>query len=80
MVILDPDYPHIVWSFDYRGWRLEVDCAEEDGQVVYSVWANHANGCAIAVPRALTQAAAIRCGKQYVDQRLQQQPAPQPKP
>jgi len=77
MVILNPDYPHIIWSFAYRGWQLEIDCAEEDGQVVYAVWANHATGCAIAVPRALTQEAAIRSGKQYVDRRLQH-PAPPP--
>jgi len=69
-MILNPDYPHIVWSFTYRGWRLEVDQSEEDGQVLYAVWANHEAGCAIAVPCALTQAEAIKRAKRYVDARM----------
>ena len=69
--ILNPDYPHIVWSFTYRGWRLEVDQSEADGQVLYTVWANHEAGCEIAVPYAVTQAAAIKQAKRYVDARMQ---------
>ncbi len=68
-MILNPDYPQIIWSFEYRGWRLELDRTEEDGQEVYAVWANHESGCAIAVPRALTKEDAIRRGKQYIERR-----------
>jgi len=69
-MILNPDYPHILWSFIYRGWRLEVDHSEEEGQVLYAVWANHEAGCAVAVPCALTQAEAIKRAKRYVDARM----------
>jgi hypothetical protein len=70
MAFLDPDYPHIIWAFHYRGWKLEIDQSALDGQVVYSVWANHETGCAIAVPCAHSRPEAIRRGKQYVDWRL----------
>lgn len=69
-MILNPDYPQIIWSFEYRGWTLDVDCTDTDGQEVYAVWANNDIGCAIAVPRATTKEEAIRRGKQYVDRRL----------
>ncbi|MBF2036536.1 MAG: hypothetical protein IGR92_13935 [Leptolyngbyaceae cyanobacterium T60_A2020_046] len=70
MFFAEPDYPHIVWAFNYRGWKLEIDRSETEGQVAYAVWASHADGCAIAVPYAPTQAEAIRRGKRYVDSRL----------
>lgn len=73
-MILDPDFPHIVLSFRYRGWQLELDQSEVDGDTVYAVWANHAQGYAIAVPCALTRAEAIRRAKRYVDTRCQQCP------
>ena len=69
-MILNPDFPHIVWSFTYRGWQLEVDQSEEDDQVLYAVWANHKAGCAVAVPCAFTQAEAIKRAKRYVDARI----------
>ncbi len=69
-MFLNPDIPHIVWSFTYREWRLEVDQSEEEGQVLYSVWANHEAGCAVAVPCAFTQTEAIKQAKRYVDARL----------
>jgi hypothetical protein len=69
-MILNPDFPHIIWSFTYRGWRLEVDQSATDGQVLYAVWANHEAGCAIAVPCAVTQAEAIKRAKKYVDARI----------
>ena len=68
--MLNPNFPHIIWSFTYRGWRLEVDQSEDDGQIVYSVWANYNVGCAVAVPLALSQTEAIKRAKQYVDGRL----------
>ena len=67
---LDPDFPHIIWSFTYRGSRLDVDQSEDEGQILYAVWANHSKGCAVAVPRALTREDAIRRAKRYVDFRL----------
>ncbi|MEB3213288.1 MAG: hypothetical protein VKL39_18205 [Leptolyngbyaceae bacterium] len=69
-MILNPDFPHIIWSFTYRGWQLEVDQSEDNGQVMYAVWANHEKGCAVAVPFASTQADAIKKAKQYVDARI----------
>lgn len=69
-MILNPDFPHIIWSFTYREWRLEIDQSEDDGQVVYAVWANHENGCAVAVPCALTREEAIKRAKKYVDARI----------
>jgi hypothetical protein len=69
-MILNPDYPHIVWSFTYRGWRLEVDQSAEDGQAMYAVWASHNGGCAVAVPCALTREDAVKRAKKYVDSRI----------
>ncbi|MGF1515485.1 MAG: hypothetical protein ACFB5Z_17545 [Elainellaceae cyanobacterium] len=70
MIILDPDFPHVVWSFSYRGWQLEIDQSEEDGFVFYSVWANYIDGSAVAVPFAPSRQAAIQRGKAYVDARF----------
>ena len=69
-MMLNPDFPHIIWSFTYRGWRLDVDQSEENGQIFYSVWANYKMGCAVAVPCALTRTDAIKRAKKYVDARL----------
>ncbi|MBE7384796.1 MAG: hypothetical protein F6J95_025700 [Leptolyngbya sp. SIO1E4] len=67
----NPNFPQIIWSFTYRGWQLEVEQSEEDGQVLYAVWANHDAGCAVAVPCAFTREDAIKRAKKYVDARLQ---------
>lgn len=69
-MILNPDFPHIIWSFTYRDWRLEIDQSEDNGQIFYSVWANYKMGCAIAVPCALSRTEAIKRAKKYVDARL----------
>ncbi|MGF1604509.1 MAG: hypothetical protein ACFCU8_21370 [Thermosynechococcaceae cyanobacterium] len=66
----DPDYPHIVLTFDYRGWKVELDQGEMDGQTTYSVWANHAFGCAVAVPYATSRKEAIRRAKQWIDAQI----------
>ncbi|NJK36383.1 MAG: hypothetical protein HC825_08370 [Oscillatoriales cyanobacterium RM1_1_9] len=71
MVLSNPDYPHVIWSFSYRGWQLEIDQSELNGQRLYSVWANHSTGCAVAVPWALTREEAVKQAKRYVDRRLQ---------
>ena len=70
MIFSDPDFPHVIWSFAYRGWQLEVDQSEDDGQILYAVWANHTTGCAVAVPAALTREEAIKRAKKYVDSRM----------
>ncbi|PZO55224.1 MAG: hypothetical protein DCF15_10940 [Phormidesmis priestleyi] len=65
-----PDYPKIVLSFEYRGWKIELDQSEEDGQIIYAVWANDDKSSAVAVPYAASQKLAIRYAKQWVDRRL----------
>jgi hypothetical protein len=70
MLPFPPDYPHIVLSFAYRGWKLELDQSELDGQIIYAVWANDASSSAVAVPYAPSRAIAIKQAKQWVDNRL----------
>lgn len=70
MIIADPDYPHIVLSFPYRGWRIEIDQGTHQGQTTYTAWANYPEGCAIAVPCAFSRASVIRQAKRWVDQRM----------
>jgi hypothetical protein len=70
MLFADPDYPHVVMAFTYRGMRLELDASEEDGVTQYAVWATHSTGYAIAVPGAISRTEAIYRAKRWVDQRL----------
>lgn len=70
MVFLDPHYPNIVLSFTYRGVRLELDQGEEQGITVYTVWASHAHGYAVAVPQVFSRTEAIHRAKRWVDGRL----------
>jgi hypothetical protein len=70
MLISQPDYPQIVLSFHYRGWKIELDQSELDGQVAYAVWANDDKSSAVAVPYAPTRTVAIRRAKRWVDSRL----------
>ena len=65
-----PDYPNITLSFEYRGWKIELDRSEEDGQIAYTVWASDARSSVVAVPYAASQKLAIRRAKQWVDRRL----------
>lgn len=69
-MIINPDYPHIVLSFAYRGFTIQIDRSTFQGQDIYAAWADHAFGCAVAVPYAPTRADTIRKAKQWVDQRL----------
>ncbi len=62
-----PDYPKITLSFDYRGWKIELDQSEEDGQIAYAAWANNANSSVVAVPYAASQKLAIQRAKRWVD-------------
>ncbi|NJL86716.1 MAG: hypothetical protein HC886_13260 [Leptolyngbyaceae cyanobacterium SM1_1_3] len=69
MLIMEPDYPHIVLSFTYQNHRIEIEQGEDNNQVVYSAWANYAAGCAVAVPCAYSRAEAIRQAKRWVEHR-----------
>lgn len=64
-----PDYPHIVQSFTYRGFRVEIDQGQENGQMTYAAWATYDRGCAIAVPCAFSQNEAVFRAKQWCDRR-----------
>ncbi|MGB7085038.1 MAG: hypothetical protein WBD47_05760 [Phormidesmis sp.] len=57
-------------SFEYRGWKIELDQSEEDGQVAYSAWDNDAESSVVAVPYAASQKLAIQQAKQWVNYRL----------
>ena len=67
----DPNFPHIVLSFEYRGFTLDLDQGDDDGVPVYSVWANHDWGCAVAVRGVVSRSEAIYKAKQWVNRRLQ---------
>lgn len=70
MIIADPDHPNIVLTFSYRGFTIQIDQSDFDGQTLYAAWADYAYGCAMAVPCALTRQAAVRRARHWVDQRL----------
>ncbi|MEM6451355.1 MAG: hypothetical protein AAF703_13680 [Cyanobacteria bacterium P01_D01_bin.105] len=61
-----PDYPNVVWAFDYRGLNIEITTGTHHGQTIYSAWVTHANGSAVAVPFAQTREAAITLAKRWV--------------
>ncbi|NET36716.1 MAG: hypothetical protein F6K19_32590 [Cyanothece sp. SIO1E1] len=66
----NPDYPRIILSFTYRGFTIEIDQGKFEEHRIYAAWANYDQGCAVAVPCALTRAEAIRKAKRWVDHRL----------
>jgi hypothetical protein len=70
--MMNPDYPHIVLTFDYKGWKVELDQGEMWGCPTYSVWASHNLGCAVAVPYAISRKEAIRRAKQWIDAQPQE--------
>jgi hypothetical protein len=69
-MMIEPHYPKIILSFAYRGYKIEIDRDESDGQCTYAAWVNHAQGCAVAVPSAISSMDAIRRAKQWIDKRL----------
>ncbi|WP_272127832.1 hypothetical protein [Spirulina sp. CS-785/01] len=69
-MIEDPHYPNIVLSFSYRGYQIELDRGDWQGQEIYTAWVNHDQGCAVAVPWALTRKIALRQAKNWIDRRL----------
>lgn len=68
----DPDYPKIMLSFGYRGFKIEIARDQFAGQNIYTAWANHEYGYAMAVPYAPTTHSAIKKAKKWVDQRVRQ--------
>lgn len=70
MLNAEPDYPHIVLGFIYRGCRIQIDQGECEGQLTYAAWVDHQYGSAVAVPFAFGRAEAIRKAKQWIDARL----------
>jgi hypothetical protein len=67
---MKPNYPQIVLSFAYRDYKVEIDRDELDGgHYIYAAWVNHDQGCAVAVPCAMTTMDAVRQAKQWIDQR-----------
>jgi hypothetical protein len=74
MPFTNPDYPHVVLSFTYRDFHLELDQSTENGIPMYAVWATHDGGCAVAVPGVVSRSEAIYKAKRWVDQRLSPPP------
>ena len=66
----DPDYPKIILSFTYRGFTVEIDRDDFEGQDIYAAWVNHAQGSAVAVPCAITPTEAVKKAKRWIDKRL----------
>ena len=65
-----PNYPHIILTFFHRGYRVEIDQDTFNGQNIYSVWVTHNFGSAVAVPCCYSKAEAIRKGKKWIEQKI----------
>ncbi|NJL47049.1 MAG: hypothetical protein HC929_05490 [Leptolyngbyaceae cyanobacterium SM2_5_2] len=70
MLSSEPDYPHVVMSFTYRGFLLELDQSEENGVPLFTVWATYDQGYAVAVTGVVSRREAIYKAKLWVDRRL----------
>ncbi len=70
MYIADPDFPHVVLGFYYRGCKITIDKGECNGQLTYAAWVDYETGSAVAVPFAFGRAEAMRKAKRWVDARL----------
>ena len=68
--MINPDYPHIVLSFIYRGVRIDIDQGEFDGESIYTVWVDYDTGCAVAVPCTRSRMEAIKKAKKWVNKRF----------
>lgn len=71
--MIEPDYPHIVLAFDYKGWKVEIDQGEMDGLATYAAWANYPLGCVVAVPYASSRQEAVKRAKRWIDKRIEQE-------
>jgi hypothetical protein len=68
---MTPHYPQIILSFAYRNCKVDIDRDELDGgHCIYAAWVTHDQGCAVAVPLAMTTKDAIRHAKQWIDRRF----------
>ncbi len=70
--MIDPHYPHIILSFIYHGFVVEIEQDQFKNQAIYAVWVNSEQGCAVAVPYASTRTEAIRKAKGWIHRRLKQ--------
>ena len=64
---MHPNYPQIIFSFVYRGCKVQIDRDEVEGFCSYAAWVNHNKGCAVVVPSAITTIDAIRRAKCWID-------------
>ena len=71
--MIEPDYPHIVLAFEYKGWKLEIDRGETNGCTTYAAWANYELGSVVAVPYAFSRKEAVKRAKEWVDTRIKNQ-------
>ena len=71
MIIPEPHYPHIMFSFPYRGYRIQIEQDMFRGERIYAAWIDHDYGSALADPFAVTREEAVREAKRWVDQRLE---------
>lgn len=67
-MIFEPDYPHVVFAFPYRGVRVEITCSDDEGQPIFSAWVDYPTGSAVAVPKAYSRTEAVRRAQRWVDQ------------
>ena len=65
--MIDPHYPHIVLAFAYRGCKVEIECDDSDDENIYTAWVNYQQGCAVAVPLALTRTEAVKRAKKWIE-------------
>lgn len=69
-MIIEPDYPHVVFAFPYRGLTIQIERSTLDDYSVYAAWVNYDLGSAMAVPKAWTRADAVQRAKQWVDRKF----------
>ena len=69
-MIIEPDYPHVVFAFPYRGLTIEIEQSTLDDSLIYAAWVEYASGSAVAVPKAWTREDAIQRAKQWVDRKF----------
>ena len=69
-MIIEPNYPNVVFAFPYRGLTIEIEQGTLDGHLIYAAWVDYASGSAVAVPKAWTREDAIRRAKRWVDRKF----------
>lgn len=69
-MIIDPDYPHVILTFIYRGCKIEISQDFHHGQTIYTAWVNYHQGCAVAVPCANSRNLAISKAKTWIQRKF----------